>query len=108
MGANNHHSNVLSVSCDKQPDPLGKYYGSLLYGAIGLTMLFPGQIARDMISVAFVSVSVASLSSRLVLFRQRAALAIHPVGKAASTAAINFNKSQPLNQKRRMKLRKNS
>jgi phosphatidylglycerophosphate synthase len=47
-------------------DPVGKYYGSLLYGAIGLTMLFPGQIARDIITVAFLGVSVVSLSSRLI------------------------------------------
>jgi cardiolipin synthase len=51
-------------------DPVGKYYGSLLYGAIGLTMLFPGQIARDMITVAFVGVSVASLSSRLIYLKK--------------------------------------
>jgi phosphatidylglycerophosphate synthase len=49
-------------------DPVGKYYGSLLYGAIGLTMLFSGQFARDIITVAFVGVSVASLSSRLIYY----------------------------------------
>ena len=47
-------------------DPIGKYYGSLLYGAIGLTMLFPEKIATDTITVAFVCVSVASLLSRLI------------------------------------------
>ena len=49
-------------------DPFGKYYGSLLYGAIGLTMLFPGQIAGDIITVAFVGVSIASLSSRVIYY----------------------------------------
>jgi len=49
-------------------DPFGKYYGSLLYGAIGLTILFPEQAARDIIMVAFVGVSAASLSSRLIYY----------------------------------------
>ncbi len=52
-------------------DPFGKYYGSLLYGAIGLTMLFPQQIARDMITLAFVGVSGASLCSRLIYYFKR-------------------------------------
>ena len=32
-------------------DPIGKYYGSLLYGAIGLTLLFSGKfLARALYS----------------------------------------------------------
>ncbi len=49
-------------------DPVGKYYGSLLYGAIGLTMLFPGQSARFTIMIAFACVSIASISSRLIFY----------------------------------------
>ncbi len=49
-------------------DPVGKYYGSLLYGAIGLTMLFSDQIARDIIVVAFIALTCASLSSRLIYY----------------------------------------
>lgn len=49
-------------------DPVGKYYGSLLYGAIGLTLLFPWQTARDIITVAFLGVTIASLSSRLIYY----------------------------------------
>ena len=52
-------------------DPVGKYYGSLLYGAIGLTMLFPVQIARNIITVAFVGVSIGSLSSRLIYYLKK-------------------------------------
>jgi len=52
-------------------DPVGKYYGSLLYGAIGLTMLFPGKIARDMITVAFVGVSAVSLLSRSIYYLKK-------------------------------------
>ena len=32
-------------------DPIGKYYGSLLYGAIGLTLLFSGQLFYNVITV---------------------------------------------------------
>jgi len=53
-------------------DPIGKYYGSLLYGAIGLTLLFSGQLFYDVITVSIVAVTVASLSSRLAyLFNYR-------------------------------------
>jgi phosphatidylglycerophosphate synthase len=49
-------------------DPVGKYYGSLLYGAIGLTMLSPERIVRDVITVAFVGVSAVSLFGRSIYF----------------------------------------
>ncbi len=49
-------------------DPFGKYYGSLLYGAVGLTMLFSGQTARDIITVAFVAVTGVSLASRIISY----------------------------------------
>jgi phosphatidylglycerophosphate synthase len=52
-------------------DPVGKYYGSLLYGAIGLTMLFPGKIARGMIAVAFVGVSAVSLFGRSIYYLKK-------------------------------------
>jgi CDP-diacylglycerol--glycerol-3-phosphate 3-phosphatidyltransferase/cardiolipin synthase len=47
-------------------DPLGKYYGSFLYGVIGLTMLVPGQPAHETIVVLVVLVTVASIVSRLL------------------------------------------
>ena len=46
-------------------DPLGKYYGSLLYGAIGLTILFPQKTSVNIITTAFLLVSVACLASRI-------------------------------------------
>jgi len=46
-------------------DPIGKYYGSLLYGAIGLTMLFNYEPAHDIILYSLVSVSVFTLLSRV-------------------------------------------
>lgn len=47
-------------------DPVGKYYGSLLYGAIGLTLLFSGQLFYHFIIYAIVVVTALSLLSRIV------------------------------------------
>jgi phosphatidylglycerophosphate synthase len=52
-------------------DPIGKYYGSLLYGAIGLTMLFDGQPAENIILYSLVGVSILTLSSRLVYIAKK-------------------------------------
>jgi CDP-diacylglycerol--glycerol-3-phosphate 3-phosphatidyltransferase/cardiolipin synthase len=49
-------------------DPLGKYYGSLLYGAIGLTLLFSGRLFFDVVTVSIVGVTAASLVSRIAYF----------------------------------------
>jgi phosphatidylglycerophosphate synthase len=54
-------------------DPIGKYYGSLLYGAIGLTMLFKGQPAQNIILYSLVGVSIFTLSSRLVYLIRKVA-----------------------------------
>jgi phosphatidylglycerophosphate synthase len=55
-------------------DPIGKYYGSLLYGAIGLTMLFRVQLVQNIILYALLGVSIFTFSSRLVyLVRKRGA-----------------------------------
>ncbi len=45
-------------------DSVGKYYGSLLYGAIGLTLLFSTQMVRNVIAVALVGVSGVAVVSR--------------------------------------------
>ena len=53
-------------------DPIGKYYGSLLYGAIGLTLLFKSQAAETIILYDLVSVSIFTFSSRTAyLFKKR-------------------------------------
>jgi phosphatidylglycerophosphate synthase len=49
-------------------DPVGKYYGSLLYGAIGLTLLFSGRLFFNFITVSIVGVTAASLVSRTAYF----------------------------------------
>ena len=54
-------------------DPFGKYYGSLLYGAIGLTILFSQPLARTVIMVSLVAVTLFSVVSRLVFLATRKA-----------------------------------
>ena len=45
-------------------DPVGKYYGSLLYGAIGLRFLFSGPIFYSAVTVGIAVFSAASILSR--------------------------------------------
>jgi phosphatidylglycerophosphate synthase len=47
-------------------DPIGKYYGSLLFGAVGLTLLFSGYQFYDLIIVCIVIITALSLTSRFV------------------------------------------
>ena len=57
---------ITSFRSKKIYDPIGKYYGSLLFGAIGLTLLFSGQLFYYIISAGIVAVTGSSLISRLV------------------------------------------
>jgi phosphatidylglycerophosphate synthase len=50
-------------SCDIY-DPVGKYYGSLLYGAIGLRFMFSGQLFYNVVTISVVAFSAASILSR--------------------------------------------
>jgi hypothetical protein len=45
-------------------DTVGKYYGSLMYGAVGLTLLFQEQILYNIVTVGIVVSSAACLVSR--------------------------------------------
>ena len=49
-------------------DPVGKYYGSLMYGGIGLTLLFPEQLMYSIVIVGIVVSTIVSLFSRLAYF----------------------------------------
>jgi cardiolipin synthase len=51
-------------------DPIGKYYGSLLYGGIGLTILFPTQTATNLIISAFAVVTATCVLSRIIFLRK--------------------------------------
>jgi phosphatidylglycerophosphate synthase len=45
-------------------DPVGKYYGSLLYGEIGLRFVFSGQLFYGLVTAGVVAFSAASILSR--------------------------------------------
>ena len=49
-------------------DPIGKYYGSILYGGIGLTLLFSGQLVYSIVTVGVVGFTVVFLISRGLYF----------------------------------------
>jgi len=65
---------ITSYSLEVIYDPVGKYYGSLLYCAIGLTLLFSGQAFYNFVTLTLVAVSAASFFSRLsylLIFRKK-------------------------------------
>ncbi|MFA5364339.1 MAG: CDP-alcohol phosphatidyltransferase family protein [Candidatus Bathyarchaeia archaeon] len=45
-------------------DPIGKYYGSLMYGGVGLTLLFAEPLIYSIVTWGVVISTVASLISR--------------------------------------------
>lgn len=45
-------------------DPVGKYYGSLLYGAIGLRFIFSGPLFYSVVTVGVVTFSAVAILSR--------------------------------------------
>jgi phosphatidylglycerophosphate synthase len=49
-------------------DPVGKYYGSLMYGGIGLTLLFPEQLVYSVVTIGIIVSTILSLFSRLAYF----------------------------------------
>lgn len=53
-----------SQSSSEIYDPVGKYYGSMLYGAIGLRFILSGQLFYDVVTVGVVAFSAASILSR--------------------------------------------
>ena len=56
---------LTSIFLKQLYDPIGKYYGSLLFGAIGLTLLFSGRLFYEAIKLGIVIVTVASVISRI-------------------------------------------
>ena len=62
---------LTSILLKQLYDPIGKYYGSLLFGAIGLTLLFSGRLFQETITLSIVIVTVASLISRVVYLATR-------------------------------------
>ncbi len=49
-------------------DPIGKYYGSLLLGGIGLILLFQIQIVYNIVTFGIVASTIISVFSRIMYF----------------------------------------
>lgn len=63
---------ATSVIFKRVFDPIGKYYGSLLYGAIGLTILFSNDSIVSVVTTALLVVSITCLASRIIFLKIRA------------------------------------
>jgi len=59
---------ITSMYSNEIYDPVGKYYGSLLYGAIGLRFILSGQPFNDIATVGITGYAAASILSRTVFF----------------------------------------
>lgn len=59
---------ITSVYSEKIYDPIGKYYGSLLYGAIGLRFIISGQFFYNVATVGVTGFAAATILSRAVSF----------------------------------------
>lgn len=57
---------VTSLYFDKIYDPIGKYYGSLLYGAICLRFIISGQFFYDISTVVITGFTAASIAARVL------------------------------------------
>jgi phosphatidylglycerophosphate synthase len=62
---------LTGLSSNKVYDPVGKYYGSLLYGAIGLRFIFSGPLFYDVVTVGVVVFSAASILSRAIFLLKK-------------------------------------
>jgi phosphatidylglycerophosphate synthase len=51
-------------------DPIGKYYGSLLFGGIGLTLLYPTQLMYNIVTIGIIISTIAAIFSRLLYFHK--------------------------------------
>lgn len=49
-------------------DPVGKYYGSILFAGIGLTLLFPDPIVYCVVTLGIISSTAVSILSRTLYF----------------------------------------
>jgi len=60
---------VTSLYWNMIYDPVGKYYGSLLYGAIGLRFIITGQFFYDSATVVITGFTAVSILARFFYFR---------------------------------------
>lgn len=57
-----------SLLSKKLYDPIGKYYGSVLYGAVALTIIFPIPLICNIVVISFAMFAAASIVSRIAHF----------------------------------------
>jgi phosphatidylglycerophosphate synthase len=71
-------------------DPVGKYYGSLLYGAIGLTLLSSGRFVIEVVEAGVTLATIASILSRLLYLVKKAIAKRNaaPIQRPASESAV--------------------
>ena len=64
---------ILSNMYFKQTiyDPIGKYYGSLLFGGIGLTLLFSHPLVYQIVTFGIIISTTSTLISRLTYFLRK-------------------------------------
>ena len=62
---------LTGISFDRIYDPVGKYYGSLLYGVIGLRFVFSGSLFCNLVTGGIVVFSVASILSRVIFLLKK-------------------------------------
>ena len=62
---------LTSLFLTKPYDPVGKYFGSLLYGMIGFRFILSGQFFYDAVTVGVAAFAVASIVSRAVFILKK-------------------------------------
>ncbi len=63
---------ITGLYSNKIYDPVGKYYGSLLYGAIGLRFILSGPLFSDVVTLGVAACAAASILSRAIfLLKER-------------------------------------
>jgi phosphatidylglycerophosphate synthase len=62
---------LTSRTSSKIYDPMGKYYGSLLYGAIGLRFIVSGQLFCSVVTIGVAAFSAASILSRVTVLLKK-------------------------------------
>jgi phosphatidylglycerophosphate synthase len=62
---------LTNLFLNKSYDPVGKYFGSLLYGMIGLRFILSGRFFYDAVTVGVVAFAVASIVSRAVFILKK-------------------------------------
>jgi phosphatidylglycerophosphate synthase len=62
---------LTGLSSRRIYDPVGKYYGSLLYGAIGLRFLFSGPLFYGVVTIGVTAFSAASILSRITFLLKK-------------------------------------